>query len=121
MNNLRFTFAYPTMEKHSQLRVHTVTLAEVRNVTTPHGESGGTAVLGELVMNNSETVSGNEVLSQAVAVCSPRDQYSFEVGCKKVVERLLENISLHPRPPKRYRKVMWTSYFDAMERYRSQV
>ena len=119
MNKLRFNFAYPAMGKHSQLKLHMVEITQVNNVTTSYGEVGGTALLGVLVMDSSETETGIERLSTAVAVCSPKDQYSFEKGCKKVVERLLENTYAHSKPPKNYRTVMWASYFDAMKKYRS--
>lgn len=121
MNRLKFRFAYPAMGEHGQLKLHMVDITEIKNVITPRGEVGGTAVMGALVMDSSETENGIERLSNAVSVCSPKDQYSFEKGCKKVVERLLDNIHSRERPPKRYRTLMWTSYFDAMKKYRSQV
>jgi len=121
MNRLKFKFAYPAKGEHGQLKIHMVDITEIKNVTTPHGEVGGTAVMGALVMDSSETENGIRRLSNSVAVCSPKDQYSFEKGCKKVVERLLDNIISCDKPPKRYRTVMWTSYFDAMNKYRSQV
>jgi len=121
MNKLSFKFAYPMMGEHGNLKLHMVEIREVGNVTTPRGEVGGTAVLGTLVMDSPETENGIARLSNAVAVCSPKDEYSFEKGCKKVVERLLDNIRSHNKPPKEYRTAMWTSYFDAIATYRSQV
>jgi len=122
MNKLRFKFAYPVIEEGTKrLKIHVVDIAETADVTTNHGEVGGTAVVGALVMNGSNNDVGYERLSNAVAVCSPKDEYSFEFGCKKVVERLLDNAHPSWQLTKGFRATMWTSYFDAMKRYRSQV
>lgn len=109
---LNFNVAF-SHNGNTSIKLYSVFFGKFYKVVTPKGVPGGTAVKCTIFKEDN-------IVSRGYAVCNPNDKFNFEFGCKKALERALENCASLSRF-KSLRTCIWKGFFHELKKKKKEI